>query len=91
MIKLFKLPSFFKLPKHKEFEFKPRYYDAHKEEFEKRIENTKNEISGKYKLGIRNLYNKKRGKYSESQKKLSNFRIAIIIMILLFLAYILLK
>ena len=35
------LPSLFKLPPHKMFNFKTRYYNADKEEFEDRVERAK--------------------------------------------------
>ena len=38
--------GFFKLPKHKQFGFKPRYYDADKEEFEQRVKRAEQEVTG---------------------------------------------
>lgn len=34
---MMKLPSILKTPKHRSFEFKPRYYNAEKEAFDERI------------------------------------------------------
>ncbi len=39
-----KLPSFIKLAKYKEFEYKPMYYNEAKEEMKKRYEKIKKEI-----------------------------------------------
>ncbi len=38
--------GFFRLPKHKQFDFRPRYYDADKEEFEERVKRAKQEAKG---------------------------------------------
>ncbi|MEL6986301.1 MAG: hypothetical protein AAGK97_00580 [Bacteroidota bacterium] len=37
----FKLP-FFKIPKHQKFNYKPRFYDAEREDLEKRVQRAKN-------------------------------------------------
>ena len=90
------IPRLFKLPRHREFEYQPLYYDPVKEEREKRnreIErelglNTQDDVD--FKTGIR------RGSmrhYIRSQKRAtrnSNLRLFIIISILFFLAYLLL-
>ena len=53
---MFKLPSFVKLPKYKQFEYMPRYYNPVKEEIEAR----KHHISEDYKAGenIRGAFRK---------------------------------
>lgn len=38
--------GFFKLPRHKQFSFKSRYYDADKEEFEQRVRQAEQEVEG---------------------------------------------
>jgi len=38
-----KLPSLVKIPKHKQFDFAPRYYDEQKEELLERVEKIKRE------------------------------------------------
>ena len=40
-----KIPSFVKLPSNKRFNFKPRYYNAQKEELEGRIARAKRELA----------------------------------------------
>lgn len=39
-----KLPSFIKLPRHKNFEYKPLYYNEAKEEMKQRVERAKLEL-----------------------------------------------
>jgi hypothetical protein len=39
-----KLPSFIKLPRHRIFEYKPRYYNEAKEEMKKRYEIARKEL-----------------------------------------------
>ncbi len=39
--------GFFKLPKHKQFDFKPRYYNADKEEFDERVRQSEIDSTGK--------------------------------------------
>lgn len=45
-LKIMAIGGFFKLPRHKQFEFKARYYDADKEEFEKRVGQAELEVEG---------------------------------------------
>ncbi|MCP4520496.1 MAG: hypothetical protein GY827_02175 [Cytophagales bacterium] len=40
-----KLPSFFKTPRHRQFEYQPRYYDEVKEDIEKRTQRIKAELN----------------------------------------------
>jgi len=87
------LPSFFKLPNYKIFEYKPLYYDKKKEERKNRniqiaselgvVDNLnyKPQIKGKIKHQI---------SYKRQQSKISNFRLIILIFALLTLAYLLL-
>ena len=39
-----KLPSFFKTPKHRRFNFKTRYYNEKKENLDKRVKNARSNI-----------------------------------------------
>ncbi len=90
---------FFKLPKIKQFDFKPRYYDARKEALDQRIAHIKAEMGisddhpdgnkyfrGDYKSHIRGQM---RGYFKQTrrQKRTSNFRLLIILLILLALAW----
>ncbi|GAB4233574.1 MAG: hypothetical protein Tsb0034_06820 [Ekhidna sp.] len=42
-----RFPSLFRLPKHQQFDIKPRYYDPVKEEIRERTERIKEEMEGK--------------------------------------------
>ncbi|MEM6644065.1 MAG: hypothetical protein AAF616_13880 [Bacteroidota bacterium] len=42
-----RFPSLFRLPKHQQFQIKPRYYDPIKEEIQERTERIREEIDGK--------------------------------------------
>ena len=86
------LPSFFKINKHKEFNFIPRYYDQQKEKLEKRIKSIEQEMGVKegeaYRPTIRkgqmsNYFNRKKGK----AQKQSNIRLIIILMVLFLISF----
>jgi len=83
-----KLPSFFKTPKHKQFEMPVRYYDERKERIQKARNKAEKKQSG----------NVEKGHFSSSWEKkstmgsgTSSVRIAIIIVILCLIAYWILK
>jgi len=86
------IPSFFKINKHKQFNFIPRYYDPQKEGLEERIRSIEQEMGAKegeaYRPTIRkgqmtNYFNRKKRK----AQKQSNIRLVIILLILFFIAY----
>ncbi len=88
------LPSFFKINKHKEFNFIPRYYDSQKENLDKRIKSIEQEMGVKegeaYRPTIRkgqmtNYFNRKKGK----AQKQSNIRLIIIVIVLFLISYVL--
>jgi len=90
-------PSLFKLPPHKTFNFKTRYYDADKEEFKKRVERAKRDAGvsgavnekGVYVPNIKGQmkhYMKRRPSLQKERSK-SSFRMIIIAVILGFIAY----
>ncbi|MBN1252170.1 MAG: hypothetical protein JXR51_03135 [Bacteroidales bacterium] len=93
------LPSLFKIPGHKKFEFKARYYDADKEELELRIEKAKREVgaskavdeNGKYVQNIKGQMKRYIDKPIRSvrskAKRNSNYRLLIILVILSMIAY----
>lgn len=93
------LGSFFKLPKIKQFHYKPRYYDERKEELDKRIARIKSELGitedqpggNKYFKGdYRSHIKGQMGGYfkqARRQKRASNFRLLIILLVLLALAW----
>jgi hypothetical protein len=88
------IPRFFKLPKNKRFNYQPLYYNPEKEERENR-----NRMIAK-ELGIESdkLYTPKikhgsfRSVYKKEHKvnRMSNIRLVLIIIVLLFLAYLIL-
>ena len=91
------IPSLFKLPPHKNFNFKTRYYDADKEEFEERVERAKRDAgvtgavndSGIYVPNIKGQmkhYLKRRPSLEKEQNK-SGLRTIAIAIILGFIAY----
>jgi len=76
-----KLPSLFKKPNHRQFDYKPLYYDERKE----RLDQLKEAHSGPSKSGSRT-----RIKFYSSRGKsylYSNLRLIAIIFVLLLLAY----
>jgi hypothetical protein len=88
-----KTPSFIKLPSNKRFEFKPRFYNATKEELEARKERVLREIKLEEKMGTENweLRNKFQDNWSAKSRRKntvqSNKRILLITAILSMLAY----
>lgn len=89
------IPRFIKLPGYKRFEYKPRYWDPEKEEFEERIRQIKQEIG----IEVHRDPSKttiKRGSFREvrQQSKVkatrsSNLRLVIILTALFIVAYLL--
>ena len=80
-----KFPSFFKISRHRQFDFKTRYYDAQKEDLDKRVKST---LSGKTTLRFtKDWQQSKRSKENST----SNKRIILIIIILVLISFALLK
>ena len=86
------IPTFFKINKHKKFNFIPRYYDPQKEDLEERIRSVEREMGVKegeaYRPTIRkgqmsSYFNRK----SRKAQKRSNIRLIIILLILFLIAY----
>lgn len=84
--------SFIKLPKHKRFEYTPRYWDPEKEEREERVRQIKRD------MGIEVSSNPthttiRRGSFRQRQKqkvkatKASNIRLLVILIVLFIIAY----
>ncbi len=91
---------FFRLPKPKSFEFKPRYYDERKEALEYRIEQIKLEMgieddspeAGKFtkeELQAIRIKGNIRSGFRKNRKAVrrSNFRLLLILLVLLLLTY----
>jgi hypothetical protein len=89
------IPRFIKLPRHKQFNYSPRYWDPEKEEREERIRRIKQEMG----VDLPNDPNKttiRRGSFRQAAQRTkvkatrsSNIRLAIILTVLLLLAYLL--
>jgi hypothetical protein len=89
------IPRFIKLPKHRTFNYSPRYWDPEKEEREERIRRIKQEMG----IDVPSDPNRttiRRGSFRQASQKAkvratrgSNIRLAIILAVLFLLAYLL--
>lgn len=89
------VPRFIKLPKHKTFNYSPRYWDPEKEEREERIRRIKQEMG----IDVPSDPNRttiRRGSFRQASQKAkvratrgSNIRLMIILAVLFLLAYLL--
>ena len=87
--------KFNKRPKHKRFDYIPRYYDPKKEELDKIVDSYKkmddtDSAKSRIKSGLRSKY---RGdtSYKRSQERSANIRLISIIFVLFMIAYLILK
>lgn len=90
----FKFPSLVKLPNHKTFNYKPRYYDEDKETAQALIERRQKYLNGSdsekgelAKESIRSLYQTKRARKQRQSNTASNLRLVVILMALLIISY----
>ena len=80
-----KLPSFFKTSRHRQFDFKTRYYNAEKEDLDNRVKLAQtNRHSFKFSNNWQN--NKRSNSINQSNK-----RVILIVIVLLIVSFILLK
>jgi hypothetical protein len=90
-----KIPSLFKLPRHKYFEYKPIYYDETKERIKERREQLKKEglINDDKKLGLIKYRINQRFQRNLHQKEVrqANSRIIFLIIIILLVLYYIFK
>jgi hypothetical protein len=89
------IPRFFKTPRHRQFNYMPRYYDPDKEEREERNREIRRELGIKdekdeYRPSIRRGSMRSYFKGNKRATRNSNIRLVLIIVFLLFLAYTLL-
>ncbi len=88
------LPRLFKLPEHRQFNYRPFYYNPAKEERDARTRLLKSETGdkpeGDYTPSIQRGAMKSYFKRSEKARKQSNIRLIIIIFFLLLVTYLLL-
>ena len=88
--------GFGKRPKHRKFDYNPRYWDPEKEALEKTINQYKGDLSDKDKMkerisaGLRNRYVGDE-QYRKKHVKKSNLRIVYIALFLVLLTYLILK
>ena len=87
--------KFNKRPKHKKFDYIPRYYDPQKEELEKIVDaykdtNDASAAKNRIRSGLRSKY---RGdsSYKRAQERSANIRLISIIFVLFLIAYLILK
>lgn len=89
--------GFFKLPKHRNFNYKPRYYDPIKEEVQERVKKIEQEISGdkdKYvpgssiRGGIRHQYESSRRAVNKTKMQRLLIRLMLIALIILILYFV---
>ena len=86
---------FFKIPRHKTFQYKPRYYDEQKEQLQERIKSIEQEMGIKHESNMQRS-SIIRGSFrmnferNRSMKKKTNYRLIIIILILTLLVYMIL-
>ena len=89
------IPRFVKLPTHRRFNYSPRYWDPEKEEREVRIRQIKQEFGVEMKLDpnrstiTRGSIRQASQKVKVKASKTANIRLAIILAVLLLLAYLL--
>lgn len=87
--------KFNKVPKHKRFDYIPRYYDPKKEELEKLVDSYKKteDVEATRERIRSGLKNKYRGdqSYRRSQQRSSNIRLISIILILFLVSYLILR
>jgi len=89
------IPRFIKLPKHKQFNYAPMYWDQEKEARDKRIRQIKQEMgvdvpSNPSRTTIkRGSFRQVRQKTKVKATRNSNIRLVVILAILFFLAYLL--
>ena len=93
------IPSLFKIPTHRKFNFKTRFYDADKEELMERVEKAKREVGaskavddkGNYVQNIkgqmRNNLDRPIRPVRKSAERISNMRLFVILIVLSALAY----
>ena len=88
---------FFRLPKHQQYEYKPRYWDPKKEELQERLQQIEDmKASGpegakaRIASGLRRGYNAD-AKFKSRQVRKSNFTLLAIILFLLLLSYVILS
>ncbi len=84
--------SFFKRPKHQRFEYKPRYWNPEREELNERVRRAQRDsndpeaMKSRISSGLRRSYKLHASRNSNAYKR-SNFRLLLIVGIILVLCY----
>jgi hypothetical protein len=90
-----KIPSLFKIPRHKNFEYKPLYYDEAKERINERREQLKKEglTNDDKKLGLIKYRINQKFQRNQLQKEVrqANTRIILLIVVILLVLYYIFK
>jgi hypothetical protein len=92
-----RMPSLFKVPKHRRFDYKSRYYNAEKEAFEERLRAAGEKAGGmesndpERKVRIKHLFEIKRDQRQVSGERMRMIRLLSLISLLGVLFYLLLK
>lgn len=87
------IPQFFKVPRHRVFDYRPIYYNPKKEEFERRVENAKREAGIKseddeYQSMItRGSMRGYMQRQNRKAKRMSSIRLVVILFVLILIAY----
>lgn len=87
------VPSFFKTPKHRQFNYRPIYYNQQKEELQERIRQIEQEMGvnkpegSNYVPGIKKGQMKGHFRDTRRVKRQSNVRLLVILLALFALAY----
>lgn len=81
------IPSFFKLPKHKEFNYSPLYYDERKEELEKKKKEASNISFSEKPITIKGFFKDRAKSNRKSAVNKSNIRLIILILIMFLVLY----
>ncbi|MFW5656217.1 MAG: hypothetical protein ACOCXS_00920 [Bacteroidota bacterium] len=89
------IPRLFKIPRHRQFNYRPIYYNAEKEELQERIKKIEQEYGKKQESKVGKEYRPSirrgimRGNYRQvtKAKRQSNIRLIVILLVLFALAY----
>jgi len=79
--------TFLKKAKPRQFDYKPRYYDAQKEADEKRKKEIEENIKNPDRINLRREMQNKWGRQDRTRKKSKNYTIAIYIALLVAILY----
>ncbi len=83
--------TFFRLNKHKQFEYKPLFYDQQKEEFQERVRRIEEEMgvhkNTEYKSTLRRGAMRSYLQTSRRKDRYGSIRLIVIVLLLLALAY----